>query len=110
MQRRNSKLSILLAAAGVAVLALAGGGSAGENTEPAVLDAGSQGGAQAEGSTSGGGTDPQSSGSTGEAVLSYDSTKYTVALQFCSLYDTGDALFHGLALDDAGNEVGYLEG
>ena len=110
MQRRNLKFSLLLAATGVAALVLAGCGSSGQSADPPASDAGSQAEAQADGATAAGGSDAQTSGVEGEAVLSYGDKKYSVQLELCSLYDTGDALFHGLALDDAGNEVGFLEG
>lgn len=49
-------------------------------------------------------------GAQGTAVLTFADTTYSATLQFCSLYESGDALFHGSAYDGDGNEVGYLEG
>lgn len=110
MQRRKLNFSLLLAAAGVAAFALSGCGSSGQSAESSASGAGSQTGAPADGATTANDSNAQNSGVEGEAVLSYGDKKYSVQLEFCSLYDTGDALFHGLALDDSGNEVGFLEG
>lgn len=106
MQRRNSKFSLVFAAAGVAALLLTACGPAGPNAEPKA----SESGTPTEGATSNSRSDTQSPGSEGEAILSYGDKEYSAQLDFCSIYDTGDALFHGVALDEAGNEAGFLEG
>lgn len=51
----------------------------------------------------------ESTGQEGQAVLSYDSTEYTVELQSCSLYNGEEALFQGLAYSDDGSEIGYFD-
>ena len=43
-------------------------------------------------------------------MLTYADMTYSATLQLCSLYESGDALFHGPAYDSDGTEVGYLEG
>lgn len=49
-------------------------------------------------------------GKQGEAVFNYGDNTYAAELQFCSLAEGQDALFHGVAHDDTGSEVGYLDG
>ena len=46
----------------------------------------------------------------GTAQLSVGEATYSAELQHCSLQGGEDALFHGVALDESGAEVGYLDG
>lgn len=52
----------------------------------------------------------ETSDSQGEATFTYGDKTYTADLRFCSLTDGEDALFHGPAHDETGDQVGYLDG
>ncbi|MGM7679567.1 hypothetical protein [Microbacterium sp. A94] len=101
---------------GIAALLLAGCGSPASN-EPASSGAGAQSDTttasdenEAGASTASDEDEAGASSAQGEAVLSYGDTSYSAQLEFCSLSGTEDALFHGMAYDDAGEQVGYLNG
>lgn len=107
MQRSTFKSLSLLVVGSLAALALSGCGTTSQDTTS------SSSGSETQTETQTGGTpttNDSTSGSAGKAVLSYQDTTYSAELTFCSLSAGGDALFHGVATDDSGNEVGYLDG
>lgn len=109
MQRSKYGFLSVCAVAGVAALTLVGCGSASDDAPPEVqADEAATTDATAPDATTDTSTADTPDG-LGEAVFSYGDTSYSVQLQYCSLVGE-DALFDGLARDDAGAEVGYLGG
>lgn len=101
MQRSTITSMSMVAVAGIAALLLAGCSSSPSN-EPS--------GTQPDSATASDENAADLSGASGEALLSYGDVTYSAQLEFCSLSGTEDALFDGMAYDDAGEEVGYLTG
>lgn len=110
MQRSKPRLFSLFAVVGLTALVLTGCGGSDQSPDTSTPGADTQAEAKAEGTTTGEDAPAETSGSGGEAVFSYSDTTYTAQLQFCSLQEGGDALFHGAAQDESGAEIGYLEG
>lgn len=98
----SSKINVVssFTIAAFAVLAFSACGTE-SNAEPAPA---SESGAQSEESTTEG-----SSGS-GTAEFTVGDSVYTAQLEFCTLQGQEDALFHGVASDESGAAVGYLDG
>lgn len=110
MQRSTLTFISSLTIAGLAAFALTGCGSEAPTPGTATEPGDSQSQAQPDDKAAGEGTSSNSPATSGTAELSNDDATYTAELQFCSLTKEGDALFHGLAFDSDGNEVGYLDG
>lgn len=118
MKQRRSLT--LLASASVGFFALALSGCAAEDAQPNTGSAGAETGGAKTADTAPGADEQDApsndvgseggSAGKGEATLTVGDVTYTADLQFCSLTDGQDALFHGLAYDEAGTEVGYLDG
>lgn len=103
MQRSHSKIFSSITAAAVAALALSGCAAESGTSAPAPDSQTADASEEQE-------ITPADTEGTGEAILSFGDMTYTSELQFCSLTESEDALFHGLAYDDSGTEVGYLDG
>lgn len=110
MQRRNLKPLSLLAVATAFAFALAGCASEPADQAPEVDEVVPVETAETP--------DPEatneepaatSGGGEGEAELTYGDIEFVIELQSCML-SAEDALFHGPALDAAGNGVGYFDG
>lgn len=96
MMQRSKPIFVPLALLCLATLAITGCGATGATTSDRPNETT---------------TDATSAaGGPGEAVFSYGDRTYTAELQFCTLAEGQDAFFHGVARDDTGNEVGYLDG
>lgn len=108
VQRSPFKNFSLIVVGAVAALALAGCGAASPASEPSSADSDATG--QIDDKGTGEKTTAEASGADGEAVFSYGDTVYTAQLAFCSLQGGEDALFHGVAYDESGEAVGYLDG
>lgn len=119
MQQGIVTLFSLIVVGGLTALTLSGCGTSGQDRPSPEAGPGTQSEAQPRDSSTGDdstspatsapASDPTSD-SAGEAVLSYGDTTYTSELKFCSLSADEDALFHGVANDESGDSVGYLDG
>jgi hypothetical protein len=115
VQRSTSRSLLSLGAVGAALLLIVGCPASPEPA-PSLSQSQATDGPAGDGAAPAGETkDPAGetkapADAQGTAVLTYADKTYSATLQLCSLYDSGDALFHGIAYDSDGNEVGYLEG
>lgn len=100
MQRRKFTVVPTFAIAALAVLAFTACAAepAAESDEAVATES------QSEEATT------ESTGGSGTVELTVNDVTYTSELASCSLQGQVDALFHGVALDAAGSEVGYLSG
>ena len=110
MQRSTFKTLSLLMISGLAAIALSGCGTSNKEAATPSSDPGTQAESQTGGTSTADDPTTGALGSTGTAVFSYEDTTYSSDLAFCSLSGGEDALFHGVARDESGNEVGYLDG
>lgn len=108
MQRSKFKLLSLFTVAGLAAFLLTGCGTS--NAEPANLETDTLSDTTIADSEEVDDGTTSNSDTGGEAEISYGDTTYSAKLQFCSFSGGEDALFHGVAHDDSGEEVGYLDG
>lgn len=113
---KNQQKQALALLAVCALLPLGLAGCAAEKSPGDVAsDTGSSSGSAAADAAdgdaqSGDAPDSPSSNAAGTATLEVGDVTFTATLSACSLYDEGDALFHGSVHDDGNDMIGYLDG